>query len=142
MGAIGLGGGSVSIGSYAGGGGGTPGWLSGFSGGSLAGVSMFASGGNFKAGQTAIVGEQGPELVRFGSAGRVYNNNETKSMLGNNNPQNIKIELKNESGTQLKADEASVSFDADTMIISTVIKGIGNNTLGIRNMLKGAATTT
>lgn len=142
MAAIGLGGGSISIGSYAGGGGGTPGWLSGFSGGSLAGVSMFASGGNFKAGQTAIVGEQGPELVRFGSVGRVYNNNETKSMLGNNNPQNIKIELKNESGTQLKADEASVSFDADTMIISTVIKGIGNNTLGIRNMLKGAATTT
>lgn len=139
MGAIGLGGGSISVGSV------SSSWASSFTGGSLftpGGIGTFASGGNFKAGQTAIVGEQGPELVRFGSAGRVYNNNETKSMLGNNNPQNIKIELKNESGTQLKADEASVSFDADTMIISTVIKGIGNNTLGIRNMLKGAATTT
>ena len=139
MGAIGLGGGSISVGSV------SSSWASSFTGGSLftpGGIGTFASGGNFKAGQTAIVGEQGPELVRFGSAGRVYNNNETKSMLGGGNPQNIKIELKNESGTQLKADEASVSFDADTMIISTVIKGIGNNTLGIRNMLKGAATTT
>lgn len=138
MGAIGLGGGGISVGSVSGS------WASSFTGGSLftpGGIGTFASGGNFKAGQTAIVGEQGPELVRFGSAGRVYNNNETKSMLGGGNPQNIKIELKNESGTQLKADEASVSFDADTMIISTVIKGIGNNTLGIRNMLKGAATT-
>ena len=104
-------------------------------------IRTHASGGFASAGEWAMVGEQGPELVRFGSAGRVYNNNETKSMLGGGNPQNIKIELKNESGTQLKADEASVSFDADTMIISTVIKGIGNNTLGIRNMLKGAATT-
>lgn len=104
-------------------------------------IRTHASGGFASGGEWAMVGEQGPELVRFGSAGRVYNNNETKSMLGGGNPQNIKIELKNESGTQLKADEASVSFDADTMIISTVIKGVGNNTLGIRNMLKGAATT-
>ena len=140
MGAIGLGGGSVSIGSYAGGGGGTPGWLSGFSGGSLAGVSMFASGGNFKAGQTAIVGEQGPELVRFGSAGRVYNNNETKSMLGSG-IENVKVEVINQSGQEVKADNANVKFDGKTLIISTVIEAVNSNYMGMRSMLKGVATT-
>lgn len=140
MAAIGLGGGSVSVGSYAGGGGGTPGWLSGFSGGSLAGVDMYANGGNFKAGQTAIVGEQGPELVRFGSAGRVYNNNETKSMLGNS-IENVKVEVINQSGQEVKADNASVQFDGKTLIISTVLEAVTNNTMGMRTMLKGVATT-
>ena len=143
MSAIGLGGGGgvISNGSLLGSINDSP--YASLAGGFIGYTGARASGGNVKAGGTYLVGEQGPELLRMGSqSGRVYNNNETKSMLGNNNPQNIKIELKNESGTQLKADEASVSFDADTMIISTVIKGIGNNTLGIRNMLKGAATTT
>ena len=140
MAAIGLGGGSVSVGSYAGGGGGTPGWLSGFSGGSLAGVDMYASGGSFKAGQTAIVGEQGPELVRFGSAGRVYNNNETKSMLGSS-LENVKVEVINQSGQDVKADNASVQFDGKTLIISTVLEAVTNNYMGMRTMLKGVATT-
>lgn len=99
-----------------------------------------ASGGSVNAGGTYLVGEQGPELVRFGSAGRVYSNNETKSMLGSN-PQNIKIELINESGTELKSENAQVKFDLDTMIISTVIKGVNNNTMNMRTMLKGLATT-
>lgn len=140
MAAIGLGGSTVSVGSYAGGGGGTPGWLSGFSGGSLAGVDMYASGGNFKAGQTAIVGEQGPELVRFGSAGRVYNNNETKSMLGGG-IENVKVEVINQSGQEVKADNANVKFDGKTLIISTVIEAVNTNYMGMRSMLKGVATT-
>ena len=140
----------AAIGLFSGGGGGTvsvgvtsSSWASSFSGGSLytpGGIGTYASGGNFSAGETAIVGEQGPELVRFGSAGRVYSNNETKSMLGSN-PQNIKIELINESGTELKSENAQVKFDLDTMIISTVIKGVNNNTMNMRTMLKGLATT-
>ena len=114
--------------------------LSGFSGGSLAGVDMYASGGSFKAGQTAIVGEQGPELVRFGSAGRVYNNNETKSMLGGG-VENVKVEVINQSGQDVKADNASVQFDGKTLIISTVLEAVTNNTMGMRTMLKGVATT-
>jgi copper chaperone CopZ len=101
---------------------------------------MFASGGNFKAGQTAIVGEQGPELVRFGSAGRVYNNNETKSMLGNG-IENVKVEVINQSGQEVKADNANVKFDGKTLIISTVIEAVNSNYMGMRSMLKGVATT-
>lgn len=138
MGAIGFGGGgSVSVGSV------SSSWASSFTGGSLftpGGIGTFASGGNFKAGQTAIVGEQGPELVRFGSAGRVYNNNETKSMLGNS-IENVKVEVINQSGQEVKADNANVKFDGKTLIISTVIEAVNSNYMGMRSMLKGVATT-
>lgn len=137
MGAIGLGGGSVSVGSV------SSSWASSFTGGSLftpGGIGTFASGGNFKAGQTAIVGEQGPELVRFGSAGRVYNNNETKSMLGSG-LENVKVEVINQSGQEVKADNANVKFDGKTLIISTVIEAVNSNYMGMRSMLKGVATT-
>jgi hypothetical protein len=44
-------------------------------------VPQFAKGGLAQPG-LAIVGEQGPELVRFNRPGQVYNDNDTKSMLG------------------------------------------------------------
>ena len=87
-----------------------------------------------------MVGEQGPELVRFGSAGRVYNNNETKSMLGGG-IENVKVEIVNKSGQEVKSNEANVRFDGKTMIISTVIEAVSTNYMGMRSMLKGVATT-
>lgn len=138
MKAIGLGGGgSISVGSV------SNSWASSFTGGSLfapGGIGTFASGGSFKAGQTAIVGEQGPELVRFGSAGRVYNNNETKSMIGGG-IENVKVEVINKSGQEVKANDANIKFDGKTMIISTVIEAVSDNTMGMRSILKGLAST-
>lgn len=99
-----------------------------------------ASGGSVQAGGTYLVGEEGPEIVRFGSSGHVYNNRETRSMLGGG-IQNIKVELKNESGTKLKAENAEVNFDLDTMILSVVIKGVESNNMGVRSMLKGLAAS-
>lgn len=46
-------------------------------------VRRFARGGEFRSGQWAITGEQGPELVRFGSDGRVFDAGTSRSMLGN-----------------------------------------------------------
>lgn len=139
MAAIGLGGGggAVSVGNV------SDSWASSFTGGSLyvpGGIGTYASGGKFGAGETAIVGEQGPELVRFGSAGRVYNNNETKSMLGGG-IENVKVEVINQSGQEVKADNANVKFDGKTLIISTVIEAVNTNYMGMRSMLKGVATT-
>jgi hypothetical protein len=45
-------------------------------------VPQFASGGLAQPG-LAIVGEKGPELVRFNRPGQVYTASETKAMLGN-----------------------------------------------------------
>ena len=141
MAAIGLGGGSsISVGSYAGGGGGTPGWLSGFTGGSVSGLGL-AGGGKAQAGGTYVVGENGPELLRMGSqSGRVYNNRQTDAMLGGG-IENVKVEVINRSGQEVKSDNASVRFDGKTMIISTVLEAVNNNTMGMRTVLKGVATT-
>ena len=103
-------------------------------------IRTHASGGFASAGEWAMVGEQGPELVRFGSAGRVYNNNETKSMLGGG-IENVKVEIVNKSGQEVKSNEANVRFDGKTMIISTVIEAVSTNYMGMRSMLKGVATT-
>ena len=104
------------------------------------GVSGFAKGGNFAAGEIAMVGEQGPELVKFGSAGRVFNNQQTKSMMGNN-IENVKVEVINHTGQDVKAETADVRFDGKNYIISTVIEAASNNTMGMRSMLKGIAST-
>jgi hypothetical protein len=52
--------------------------------GKLAGfLPAFADGGDFGAGTTALVGEQGPEVVHFGSAGHVTPNGKAPSTGGN-----------------------------------------------------------
>jgi hypothetical protein len=46
------------------------------------GVKFLAKGGVTRLGQTAIVGEQGPELVRFSQPAQVYPADETRRILG------------------------------------------------------------
>lgn len=49
--------------------------------GGLFGTTSHATGGDFNAGDRMLVGEQGPELVKFGRGGRVYSNGDTQQML-------------------------------------------------------------
>jgi len=64
--------------------------------------SARAQGGQFGAGQDLLVGEKGPELVRFGSGGRIASANETAGMGGkmpnvtiiNQGPANMEIVTK------------------------------------------------
>jgi len=111
--------------------------------GSFAGTGAMwfgrAKGGSVKSGGTYLVGENGPELLQLGSqSGRVFNNRQTQAAF-NGSPQNVRIELKNESGNDLKAEQAGVSFDIDTMVISAVIKGVNEDRMGLRTMMKGMA---
>ena len=132
MGAIGLGGGGA-IGVTA----------SDFSGHStlLNFNGFMAKGGPVKSGGTYLVGENGPELLQMGSqSGRVFNNRQTNSMMSGC-IENVKVEVVNQSGQEVKADNASVKFDGKTMIISTVIEAVNTNYMGMRSMLKGVATT-
>lgn len=137
MGAIGLGGSTVTQTAT--------GWVQDFGNGVKVSnmptnIRTHASGGFASAGEWAMVGEQGPELVRFGSAGRVYNNNETKSMLGGG-IENVKVEVINQSGQEVKGGDANVRFDGKTMIVSTIIEAVNNNQMGLRTMIKGVAST-
>lgn len=58
----------------------------GISGPAAGGGKLFpglAEGGNFRTGQVAVVGENGPEIVRFGGSGRVFSNTESKAIARN-----------------------------------------------------------
>lgn len=60
-------------------------------------VPHFAQGGFAAAGTYAMVGEQGPEMVRFGTGGQVYTAQQTKQMMSGAQGQDISI---NFYGTQ------------------------------------------
>ena len=61
-------------------------------------------------------------------------------MMGNN-IENVKVEVINHTGQDVKAETADVRFDGKNFIISTVIEAASNNTMGMRSMLKGIAST-
>jgi hypothetical protein len=88
----------------------------------------------------SIVGEEGPELVNFSNPGRVYTAKQTREAMGGN-LENVKVEIINKSGKDVKADNANVKFDAKGAVISIVLNAVANNTYGMRDILKGAATT-
>jgi len=52
-------------------------------------------------------------------------------------PQNIKVEVINESGQKLQATDTQVRFNAQEMIISVVLDGINRNVGGLRTALGG-----
>lgn len=50
--------------------------------GDVGGMARMAGGGVGSPGQWAMVGENGPELIRFGRSGRVFPTSQTRGMLG------------------------------------------------------------
>ena len=103
-----------------------------------------ASGGYTPSGMY-LVGEEGPELLDLNTPGRVYTAAQTKAMLGGgsqvSNNVNIKVELINESGTQLEAQQTSTTFDGESYIINILLKAISTNKGGIKTLLKGVANS-
>ena len=101
----------------------------------------FSLGGRANGGQVGkgwyMVGEEGAELVRFGNSGRVFNHSDTKKLMNNGNtPVNLKMEIRNESGTPVKAEQESIKFDGESYILSVVLKGIAENKMGMRSIMK------
>lgn len=54
-----------------------------FGGGKI--FPTMATGGTFRAGEVALVGEEGPEIVKFGSSGRVFSHDESRAIASNVN---------------------------------------------------------
>lgn len=97
----------------------------------------YADGGVAKG--WSIVGEKGPELVNFSNPGRVYTADQTKNALSGGNV-NIKIDLHNESGTQVEAQTTGSTFDGENYVIGVWLKAVSTNKNGIRNIIKGVVT--
>lgn len=103
----------------------------------------YSLGGRANGGQVGkgwhLVGEAGAELVHFGNSGRVFNHSDTKKLMNNGNtPVNLKMEIRNESGTPVKAEQENIKFDGESYILSVVLKGIAENKMGMRSIMKSA----
>jgi hypothetical protein len=86
----------------------------------------------------SIVGENGAELVDFKNPARVYSHNESKKLIGGGNV-NVKLDIHNESGVPVTAESQGTTFDGEQYVMSVVLKGIANNTMGSRTILKTLA---
>jgi len=104
-------------------------------------TSAMASGGIGTAGWH-LVGEEGPEMVKFPTMGRVLNASDTSNALSGNSGslENVRVEIVNKSGTDVKATDTSVKFDANGYIISVVLNAVSTNKNGMRDILKGAVS--
>jgi len=75
-------------------------------------------GGQFGAGQDLLVGEKGPELVRFGSGGRIANANETAGMNGS---APIRVKIVNQTTGKIDSAEASLTRGEVVVIVREVV---------------------
>ena len=108
-------------------------------------VPGFAKGGYAQRG-LALVGEEGPELLDLDTPARVYTAEQTARTLrmansgGNGSGiENIKVEIRNESGQPVQASRSNASFNGKDMIISIVLQAIANNEQNSQNMIRAIA---
>lgn len=99
-------------------------------------------GGQFQAGQQLLVGEQGPELVEFGTGGRIADTRETSRITGDKPPV-PEIVIINQTSEEIS--EPDVSMDENERVIilirNTVSSDLQNSNSRISKSL-GRATTT
>ena len=78
----------------------------------------YATGTDYHPGGEALVGENGPELVRMPRGSRVYSTSDTKEMMSNSGAQSVDITLRVVAGDSLARD---LSFQVDR---ATQLRGI------------------
>ena len=71
-------------------------------------------------------------MNRYADGGYVGND---PSMYGN---PPVVINIENQTGVPVDAEQTSSTFDGEKWVIGVVMKGMANNTLGMRSVLKGA----
>lgn len=76
-----------------------------------------AQGGQFSAGQY-LVGEKGPELVRFGGSGRIADANQTAAMMGGGTPS---ITIVNQTSGRIDTVEQSMDRGQMVLVIKEVM---------------------
>ncbi len=98
-------------------------------------------GGQFQAGQRLMVGEQGPELVEFGTGGRIADTRGTKQIT-ENNPPIPEIIIINQTSEEISEPDISVDEDQKVTILirNTVSSDLENSNSKISKSL-GRATT-
>lgn len=126
--------------------GGTSGLFIDPSGFNVSGASWAYAKGGYAQKGWALVGEEGPELLDLDTPGRIYTAEQTARTLRMANGggsgsgiENIKVEIRNESGQPVQASSSSASFNGKDMIISVVLQAIQRNEQGSQDMIRAIA---
>lgn len=83
----------------------------------------------------ALIGEAGPEAVM--PLKRLNNGRLGVEAESGSSQTNIKVELKNESGTPLKSTKSETTFNGREYVVSVVIDAVNRNAYGLRDVLTG-----
>lgn len=99
-------------------------------------------GGQFQAGQQLLIGEQGPELVEFGTGGRIADARETSRITGDKPPM-PEIVIINQTSEEISEPDVSIDENERVIILvrNTVSSDLQNSNSRISKSL-GRATTT
>ena len=54
---------------------------------------------------------------------------------------NVIVNIENQTGVPVTAEQTGSEFDGERWVIGVVMRGIANNTMGMRTMMQGRATT-
>jgi hypothetical protein len=94
----------------------------------LVSLMGFAGGGDVYGGRPIIVGERGPEIFTPRSSGRITPNGQ----IGMGAP-NVIVNIKNETGQQVQAEQGLVSFDGNAYHANIHLRLLKNNVGGFRD---------
>lgn len=150
MGAIGMGGGSVSVGNLSG----MSSLASSFTGGSV--IGGFAKGGFVNGAGTSrsdsipAMLSNGEYVLNASAVKRIgvprlnaMNHYASGGYVGgstSSNAPNVVINVENQTGQQISARQGESSFDGKSYVIGVVLEGLANNENGMRDIFKGVAT--
>lgn len=103
----------------------------------------YASGGDVLTDRWVMVGERGPELVRFSRDAHVYSNGDTRKMLsgGAQTPAQVQVIVNNNTGTQMQARQTTSQDSSGKLlhqiILSTVGEALTTNEYGLKDAIMG-----
>lgn len=100
-------------------------------------LKLFASGGRTLT-DTFIAGENGPELVKVNGGGAtVTSAHNTASMLKENNSVSVEVNVINQSGQQLSAQQGNTTFDGQKYVVDVWLDAYSRNVNGMRSAIQG-----
>ena len=117
------------------------GFLGNMIGGAGAGTSMlripgFAKGGIVTAPTLAMIGEGGEREAVI-----PLNRDNLSAIGGKGRGGNVTVNVINNTGTQVKAEQTSAQWDGEQWVVGVVLNAVATNRNGIRTVLKGVAAT-
>lgn len=117
------------------------GFLGNMIGGAGAGTSMlripgFAKGGIVTAPTLAMIGEGGEREAVI-----PLNRDNLSAIGGKGRGGNVTVNVINNTGTQVKAEQTSAQWDGEQWVVGVVLNAVATNRNGIRTVLKGMAAT-